>query len=189
MASCLALSTRPRQRQHRHRAQAIVQDRPITTSATPRIRNVHGDCFRQLQLRGRCSERPSRTSRNKQYPTRWPETSIRPCKATHDRSNQSGEAETLVSPTVAERRRRIAIPRENDEQRCQPSELGPNPEAIAFGMDRPGIAVRGIAKMENRFEIAEAKADPGEERINCQVSRENEPAKIRREIGPGEFLG
>jgi hypothetical protein len=56
-------------------------------------------------------------------------------------------------------------------------------------MERPGIAVRSIAKDgKNRFEITEAKTDPGRRADQLPGVAENEPAKIGCEIAPGEFL-
>jgi len=56
-------------------------------------------------------------------------------------------------------------------------------------MERPGIAVRSIAKDgKNSFEITEAETDPGRRADQLPGVAENEPAKIGWEIGSGEFL-
>ena len=112
-----------------------------------------------------------------------------PVQGKHKRSNQGGEAETLVG---ADLQRSDATDQQyraqDDERQGYPSELGPNPKPIAFGMKRSGIAVRSVAKDgKNRFEITKAKPDPGRRADQLPGILENKPAKIRREIGTGEF--
>ena len=106
-----------------------------------------------------------------------------------DRSDESGEAIALIG-TFLHRKHFPSEKHEsgNDKDDGRPTEFGPSPKPIAFGMKRALFTERCCAKgCEHRLKIPETNSDPRRVTQKVEDVRENPPAKISGDINAADL--
>ena len=107
-----------------------------------------------------------------------------------DRGDEGGKPIALIG-AFAERENFSEDQNESDnnENDGDPAKLSPQPEPIAFGMDRAPVAVRSSAKnRKDVFEIAETDSNPGRIVKELKDIGKYPPTKIAGDAGVCEVL-
>src|SRR5438477_12841926 len=106
-----------------------------------------------------------------------------------DRGNQGSEPVTLVC-SFTQRKNFSENKNESDDDKNDrdPTKLGPEPEPIAFGMNRTAIAVGSCAKnSEHIFKIAKTDSNPGRVVNQLKDIGKDPPPEIGGETGVDEI--
>src|SRR3982074_2823366 len=73
---------------------------------------------------------------------------------------------------------------DDDQNDCDPTKLGPEPEPIAFGMNRAPVAIGSCAKNSKHvFEITKTDSGPGRVANQLKDIGKDPPPEIGRELG------